>query len=37
VRPARPRDLARQRPNEPIDWNLLAEEIERMAGIVGDL
>lgn len=26
------RDLAKQRPNEPIDWDLLAEEIELMVG-----
>jgi hypothetical protein len=29
---ARLRDLAERRPNEPIDWNLLAEEIELVAG-----
>lgn len=29
---ARLRELAKQRPNEPVDWDLLAEEIELMAG-----
>lgn len=29
---ARLRDLAKQRPNEPSDWELLAEEIELTAG-----
>lgn len=29
---ARLREIARQRPNEPVDWELLAEEMELMAG-----